>query len=89
MTTLAISAFDNWEPEEQNQWKQWYENPVRLPRRINGHDRCYGGASAGPDCPYCERRPATKPKIDKMHNDLLVKGGILGITRHPWADQFE
>jgi hypothetical protein len=23
---------------------------------VNGHDRCFGGASAGPECPYCERR---------------------------------
>lgn len=21
---------------------------------VNGHDRCYGGLSAGPECPYCE-----------------------------------
>lgn len=24
-------------------------------RCVNGHDRCYGGTSAGPKCPYCER----------------------------------
>jgi hypothetical protein len=23
-------------------------------RCVNGHDRCYGGVSAGPECPYCE-----------------------------------
>ena len=22
---------------------------------VNGHDLCYGGASAGPECPYCEK----------------------------------
>jgi hypothetical protein len=23
----------------------------------NGHDRCFGGVSAGAECPYCERQP--------------------------------
>ncbi len=22
---------------------------------VNGHDLCYGGVSAGKECPYCER----------------------------------
>jgi len=27
---------------------------------VNGHDRCYGGTSAGPECPYCEIKPRKK-----------------------------
>jgi hypothetical protein len=34
----------------------------------NGHYRCYGGASAGPECPYCERRTARK---SRARNDIL------------------
>lgn len=30
---------------------------------VNGHDRCYGGTSAGPECPYCEKRPATRRQL--------------------------
>ena len=27
---------------------------------VHAHDRCFGGAAAGPECQYCER--ITKPK---------------------------
>lgn len=30
-----------------------YKEPIDY-RCTNGHDLCYGGIHAGPDCPYCE-----------------------------------
>jgi hypothetical protein len=45
----------------------------------NGHDLCYGGVSAGPECPYCERRKRRTP----AQTPAQRKGGIIGDPQEP------
>jgi len=39
-------------------------------RCVNGHDLCYGGVSAGPDCPYCEFVPQSDLSMRKRREPL-------------------
>jgi hypothetical protein len=66
MTTDDEAEFIKW-LEENPDTPVCRPAPMTTPDRegifkcVNGHDRCYGGAGAGPDCPYCERLPPPDP----------------------------
>ena len=61
---------------------------------VNGHDLCHGGASAGPDCPYCEKRTSFPSKL-VLHNcrdsvaASLAVAAVLGYLAHPEYPQHD
>ena len=58
-----------------------------------GHDLCYGGDSAGPECPYCERRPAGRTRRyltgGEKANMLIRQGGRCAICAEDLTDPVE
>lgn len=59
----------------------------------NGHDRCFGGASSGPDCPYCVPVvgfPSLVPTIPLVHiapgNLNRLAADCHAANQHWWHD---
>lgn len=51
---------------------------------VNGHDRCFGGVSAGPECPYCERRSPRRSRVVNKEY-IVITARVVGGNGRPFV----